>query len=187
MKKEKTNKRTLVLDVDEPSAFEDMAFLLFHTTVPNYAFVDDLNHLYGLSLSRTADIELMNSMWPMFTYRDPLRHLTYHLIERPTTSAPGVPHWGFGEKLLLVKGACAEETATYICNDFSMGASASHLDDLRAASHASILDYYQQSLTSITLYDPLSQLPTSKKNARERVELEALLADIADNIDLAGE
>lgn len=179
-------KHTLVLEFDdEPSAFEDTAFLLFHTPVPNYAFVDDLNHLYNLSLSRTDDIELMGDPWPMFTFRDPLRQLTYYLIERPATSTLGVKHWGPLGKLLLVKGLNANESASDIHDDFT-AANNTDPQSPKSELHSNILEYYQQSLTAVTLYDPQLQQPPSKKVAKERAELETLLAAIVDNLDLSG-
>lgn len=181
-------KNTLVLDFDDVSSpFEDIAFLLFHSAVPNYAFVDDLNHLYELSLARIDDIEIMETPWPLFSYRDSLRHLTYHLIERPALTSTGVPHWRPAEKLLMIKGNGAEETAAAICDDFTLDHPSPNPADLRAADHAALLQYYQQSLTAVTFYNPLSQKPISRKTAKERAELEALLADIADRLDLAGE
>lgn len=181
-------KQIMKLDLDEEvSPFEGFAFLLFHTATPNYAFVDDLNHLYELALARTDDIEIMGEPWSMFTYRDPLWQLTYHLIERPSTAATGVTHWGPAEKLLMIKGLNADEIATHICDDFTASHPTGDRTDSRDADHAAILEYYQQSLTAVTLYDPLDQQPASKKAAKERAELEALLADIADSLDLAGQ
>ena len=62
-------------DDSEPLA-TDVAFLLFHSVAPNYAFVDDLNKLYGLALRRTDDIARGERSWPLFIYHDPLLHLS---------------------------------------------------------------------------------------------------------------
>ena len=52
-------KQVLKLDIDDfGDDSEDLAYLFFHTACPGYVFVDDLNHLYDLALSRENDLDL---------------------------------------------------------------------------------------------------------------------------------
>ena len=107
----------------EPDDFgddnENLAYIFFHTTVPGYVFVDDLNHLYQLSLSRLDDLQLEGQGWPLYTYHDSLQMVDYYLIERPTSSAATASHWAPGHKMMILKGERATDIAKFICEDFS--------------------------------------------------------------------
>ena len=79
-------KQTFKLDIEfDSDPFEDLAFLFFHSTDPNYAFADDLNHLYGLTLTRVDDMPLLDAAWPVYTYRN---EETARAIYRDFTTLP---------------------------------------------------------------------------------------------------
>lgn len=184
-------KQTFKLEVDnEEELFKGIAFLFFHTATPNYAFADDLNRLYRLSLSRKTDLELLSSNWPLYSYNDLMRQIDYYLIERPQTADTRAPHWGTGHKLLLLKGQNTAERASEIYDDFSTPNHAPVDEgDPQAALHAAILAEYQQNLTPVDLYNPANntvETPPSRKAAKERADMETLLASLLDLLDLSG-
>jgi hypothetical protein len=166
--------------------FDDYAFLLFGSTTPSYVFVDDLNRLYGLQLNRAADMELQQSLWPMFTYRDTLTRLNYYLIERPTSSAATASHWAPGHKMMILKGERATDIAKFICEDFSTPPPLPDHNNPTVTEHPEILSSYQQSFTPVNLYDTNAPAPSSKKVLKERTELENLFTAILDILDLSG-
>ncbi|MBO4586786.1 MAG: hypothetical protein J5677_03090 [Bacteroidales bacterium] len=172
-------KQTLKLELDEEMLpFEDIAFLFFHTDEPNYAFADDLNHLYNLNLARTTDMELAGAQWPLFLYHDSLQQLNYYLIERPQGSGNNALHWGLGHKLLLIQGPSAQESAECIYQEFNAPPSAE--DTKRNA----ILNTLMGSFMPVSLYDQNPPATMSKKNAKERAEMEDLFVSILDFLDL---
>ena len=178
-------KQTFKLDIEfDSDPFEDLAFLFFHSTDPNYAFADDLNHLYGLALTRVDDMPLLDAAWPVYTYRNTLRQLNYYLIERPVVSGNTALHWGHLHKLLLLQGQDAEETARAIYRDFTTLPDAD--PQTQNSERNDIITNFQQSFASVTLYD--TQLPDGaqpqRKTLRERAELENLFTAIIDHFDL---
>ena len=172
-------------DDSEPLA-TDVAFLLFHSVAPNYAFVDDLNKLYGLALRRTDDIALGERSWPLFIYHDPLLHLDYHLIERPPLSGSTAPMWTEGHKLLIVKGERAVTTVATIHDEFCTATPSADPSDLLAIQHTDLLESLRSSFTTTTLIDPSATLPasTSKKTQRDYTSLCNLLEEILDCLDM---
>lgn len=174
-------KQTLKLELDdEVQPFEDIAFVFFHTDEPNYAFADDLNRLYNLSLSRCADMEMEGGLWPLFTYHDPLQQLNYYLIERPQKTGTSVPHWGAGHKLLLLQGQNAQEEAEHIYEEFNT----TPTNDESQRERNEILETLMQSFMPVSLYDPTPTTAVSKKSAKERAEMEEFFARVLDYLDL---
>lgn len=174
----------------EPDDFgddsENLAYLFFHTTVPGYVFVDDLNHLYRLSLSRLDDLQLEGQGWPLYTYRDSLQMVDYYLIERPTSSAATASHWAPGHKMMILKGERATDIAKFICEDFSTPPPLPDHNNPTVTEHHEILSSYQQSFTPVNLYDTNAPAPSSKKVLKKRTELENLFTAILDILDLSG-
>lgn len=179
-------KQVLKLDIEDMNDDgEELAYLFFHTAVPGYAFVDDLNHLYSLSLTRQDDLMMDNRNWPLYTYRDTLRKMDYYLIERPTGNAAVATHWAPGHKMMILKGEKASDIAEYICNDFV--SPLPQPDDYNPAATAryDILSSYQQAFTPVNKYDMSTPSSTSKKILKERTELETLFTAILDLLDLS--
>ena len=175
------------LDFDD-EGFDDqnIAYLFFHTTVPGYVFVDDMNHLYGLSLSRLDDMQMADMEWPLYIYRDGLRQLDYYLIERPACSATFATHWAPCHKMLLIKGENAVETATRICGDFSTPPPPPDPCNPAEVERHNIITTYQEAFTPVTIYDMDAPATLSKKVMKERGELENLFTTILDHLDLSG-
>lgn len=172
-------KQTLKLELDdEMLPFEGFAFLFFHTDEPNYAFADDLNRLYRLKLTRTTDMELRGSFWPMFTYRDPMQQLCYYLIERPSGSGTIAAHWGTSHKLLLLQGQNAEEIAERIYKEFNTMPSVTDME------RSEILNALMQNFMPVSLYEQNPDVQLSKKSAKERAEMEDLFTQVLDYLDL---
>ena len=180
-------KQIYKLDLDDfGDDGEDLAYLFFHTTVPGYVFVDDLNHLYELSLRRLDDLPLEGDGWPLYTYRDSLQMVDYYLIERPAGPASTAPHWAPGHKMMILKGEQALNDAEHIIADFSTPLAHPNAGNPAEEERYNILTSYQQAFTPVTLYDINAPAPTSKKVLRERGELEHLLTTIIDLLDLSG-
>ena len=171
-------------DMDEGSELQ--AYLFFHTALPGYLFVDDLNHLYGLSLQRLDDLSLQGQQWPLYTYHDSLRQLDYYLIERPAGSATTATHWAPGHKMMILKGEKAVDTAEQLCNDFCTPPPQPDTCNPDAIERYEILTSYQQTLTPVTQYNINAPAPTSKKILKERSEMENLFTTILDILDLSG-
>ena len=194
-------KQVLKLNIDDlGDDSEGLAYLFFHTTTPGYLFVDDLNHLYGLSLSRLDDLQLEGQSWPLYSYHDNLRQLDYYLIERPTGAIATATHWAPGHKMMILKGEGAADTAEHISNDFATppprptclpgtdGDSSYELCGVNPAEveRYNILTSYQQAFTPVNLYDLNAPTSTSKKVLKERTEIENLFTAILDLLDLSG-
>lgn len=179
-------KQILRLDPDPlPGEDDNLAYLFFHTTVPGYALADDLNHLYGLALTRQNDLPVDGQQWPLYTYRDNLRQTDYYLIERPVGNPSNATHWAPGHKLLLLQGENANHTANHICNQFNTPLPSPDPSNPSEAKHIAILDSYQQTLATASIYNPNTTAPLSKKTLKERTEMEAIFAQILDNLDLS--
>ena len=157
----------------EEDPFHGLALILFHTSAPNYTFVDDLNHLYRLRLARREDMELDSDHYPLYSYRDPMRHLTYHLIERPAqlsaSHSPLTTLWSPLQKLLFIQGEYATEA-----------------DDLAAATRHNILAAFHTAFTPVTALDPSAPLPpdASRKAQRQHTEMKQLVTSILQYFDL---
>lgn len=194
----------LTLDLEpEDDPFSDLTLILFHTTAPNYTFVDDLNHLYRLGLSRQNDFLLPQSdlkstptspsehqAYPLFSYRDPLRHITYHLIERPqqpaSTHAPLATLWSPLQKLLFIQGEGSEQVAEHIMSEFTLLPPTPPADDLAAIARHNILEAFHSAFTPVTLLDPSASLPpdASRKAQRQHTELQQLVTFILQYFEL---
>ena len=170
-------KNTFNLDIDledESPLLEASAYLFFHTTSPSYLLVDDLNHLYRLALARTADIPILDTAWPLYTYHDSISHLSYYLIERPLTST----------KILLIRGEGLDDTVARILRDFNEPPVDTDPLNPDLQRHNEIILSYQQALTSVTQYNSQPSTPLSRKAAKDRQELDNLLTTILDHLDL---
>lgn len=182
----KAQKFTLDLE-DEELCYPDLALLFFHTPMMGYAFADDLNRLYHLSLARLKDLEMNGLQWPLYRYHNSVAKLTYLLIERPLGSGPSAPHWREGHKLMIIQGEEAEACAESIHDDFSTPPAASPVRSMAEEEHARILQVYQQELMPVSRFTlgetPAPPLP--KKAAKERAELEGLVLDLLDCIDMS--
>lgn len=178
-------KTTLTLDLDdEMPDFEGYAFLLFSSTTPSYVFVDDLNRLYGLNLTRAADMEMQQQQWPLFCYYDSLARTHYYLVERPAASTSTA--WPSGHKILIVRGEGADTTANNIHNEFRYARRPDDPTDLLAAEHYALLENFLSAFTITQRIDPMAETSPqmSRKAQKEQTELMALLADIVDYIDM---
>ncbi len=180
-------KQVLKLDIDDfGDDSEDLAYLFFHTACPGYVFVDDLNHLYDLALSRENDLDLNEQSWPLYSYHDNLRQLDYYLIERPTVGSGVASHWAPGHKMMILKGENAVETAEVISNDFGTPPPQPDTCNPAEMERYDILTSYQQAFTPVNIYDIHAPVSTSKKTLKERTELENLFNTILDLLDLSG-
>lgn len=184
----KTQKYILDWDDDMPQ-YDDMVFLLFHTSIPSYAFADDLNRLYHLGLARQEDLDLEGCHWPYYRYRDPMAKLTYLLVERPAGSGTTAPHWHEGHKMLMILGENADRRARYLCDDFSAPPSSAPATDLVGEERSRILDSYQQELVSVSTFTlgETPETPLPRKAAKERAELESLAMNLQDCLDARGD
>lgn len=181
-------KRTIYeLDLENESPRDDgVAMLMFHNVAPNYAFVDDLNHLYHLQLSRINDIPIDGANWPLFTYHDNLLKLSYYLVERPLGHEAPLAMWTAGHKLLIAIGDRAAATVDAIHNEFCSAVEGADPDDLLAAEHTRLLADLLGSFTTTTIVDPSAPAPAalSKKAQRDRDALCDLIDEILDYIDV---
>ena len=178
-------KTTLTLDLDDAMPdFDGYAFLLFGSSSPSYVFVDDLNRLYGLGLTRVSDIMMNDVQWPLFTYYDALTHLHYYLVERPAGSTSTA--WPSGDKMLIVRGEGADSRADGIHNEFRNAPQPDDPTDLLAAEHYDMLESFLAAFTVTRRIDPTAEAdPTmSRKTQKEPADLAATLADIVDYIDM---
>lgn len=181
----------LTLDLEpEENPFEDLALILFHTTAPNYTFVDDLNHLYRLRLARQDDLQLDGALYPFFSYRDTLRRLDIHLIERPSQSlpanAPLATLWSPSHKLLLLQGEDAQRQADTIVAEFSVLPPAPPTDDIAATARHQILTGLHAAFTPVSALHPDAELPptATRKARREHADLQQLVTSILQYLDL---
>ena len=161
-------KQVLKLDLDDfGDDNEDLAYLFFHTACPGYVFVDDLNHLYDLALSRENDLDLNEQ-------------------KRPTVGSGVASHWAPGHKMMILKGENAAETAEVISNDFGTPPPQPDTCNPAEMERYDILTSYQQAFTPVNIYDIHAPVSTSKKTLKERTELENLFNTILDLLDLSG-
>lgn len=167
------------LDIsDDESPYTDWAFLFFHTAESGYLFVDALNRLYDLSLSRIDDMELYDSPWPLYTHYDPLSHLRFFLTERPPeVQGP----WAPGDILLAIKGVGASTLAEYIYEDFTSQETAPE-GDLRAEEHAALLSSLLSNFTVVQTLD-FSTAPSTSRAAKNRSSVEQLCNLILNHIE----
>lgn len=179
-------KQVLKLDIDDyGDDSQNLAYIFFHTTVPGYAFVDDLNHLYRLTLRRLDDLSIEGQPWPLYTYHDLLQKLDYYLIERPSGATNNISHWSQGHKMMIIKGELAMEAATRISDEFVTPLPPPDKCNPMEAERFDILASYQQAFTPVTLYDMNPPTTASKKTLKERVELEKIFTTILDLLDLS--
>ena len=182
----KTKKKTtFTLEPDDiMSGFEGYTFLLFSSTLPSYAFVDDLNHLYNLRLTRVDDIPLNEIKWPLFIYHDTHLRLTYYLVERPSGSPSTA--WPSNHKMLIVAGEKAKDTIDMIHSEFCGATEPADPTDLLAAEHYELLSGFLSSFTLTRRIDPMAPIDEqlSRKAQKEQSELDALLTDIVEYIDV---
>lgn len=180
-------KNTFNLDIDledESPLLEASAYLFFHTSSPSYLLVDDLNHLYHLSLSRLDDITLPQGQWPFYSFYDHLRLLHYYLVDLSVTPQNANNQTITQSKLLLLRGEDADNVADTILHDFNLPLPSPdplNPDQLRRND---ILLSYQQQLVSVTRYDPQAPAALSRKAAKERLDLDNLLTATLDYIDI---
>ena len=182
----KANVFTLECDEDMRPR-ENTELILFHSVAPSYAFVDDLNKLYSLSLHRLDDMRPDSSdlQWPLFAHYDPHSHLHYYLAERPVGST-GAPFWTAGHKLLIILGERALLMADTIEADFNSSPDSIAPTDIIALMHCEMLDRLRNDFTTITRLAPSSDPPPSLKGKalREYNELQNLVDCVLDYIDL---
>ena len=173
------------LDIEDSSPdLGSMAFLLFHTDMPNYAFVDDLNRLYSMSLERVGDVQLSEAEWPLYTYHDELRLKNYYLIERPLSLDKSATTWNIGHKLLIINGDESKSIAECITNEFNVLPQRPNADDLLGIEHYDILCNFHQSFTPVSLIDFENDANLSRKGIKERNELQRLLSAIVNSLDI---
>jgi hypothetical protein len=185
--KKKETKNTLSLDPDLfDDQQEDLAMLLFHSVAPSYAFVDDLNHLYNIRLSRIDDLQLNDAHWPLFIHHDSLHQLHYYLVERPVSTNSAAPFWTIGHKMLIILGQMAADTAQAIHREFSNASTPDDPDDIIAANHVALLDEMRSNFTTTTLLSPSTPPPSTLrgKALRDYNELFDLIDAILDTLDI---
>lgn len=166
----------------------DLAYLLFRSQDAGYLFVDNLNHLYRLALRRIDDMPFPpptpetreifkqanppTTPYPFYTYSDPVAHLNYFLIEKPSAAAPSGA-WQPSDKLLIIKGEGAPLEAESIYDDFT-APQRPDPDDLLALQHAELRDQMIREFTVVNLLDFSAPAPANTRDraARDRVTLE---------------
>ena len=177
-------KQVLRLDLDDSASdFDGYAFMLFHTLEPGYAFVDDLNRLYGYALTRIEDLQLHETLWPLYTYDNTLERMRLFLVEKPAAERM-MPRWGAGQKLLIARGDDARECLERVYNDFLSSPATPQPGNLAAQRRFDILSQFQQNFTTVTLLDPDAPPPQAPKAVRERNETRQLLLAILDYLDI---
>lgn len=154
-KMKKKNIFTLELDDEEP--LSDVAQLLFRTSQPGYLFADTLNRLYGYSLRRIDDIPLDGAEWPFYTYTDSVNHLRYYLVEKPAGEQLH-DAWGEHNKMLIIKGECADDEAEHLYEDLTDPLPADE-GDLLATEHAALRDDLLADFMLVDRYDQNTPLP----------------------------
>ena len=178
-------KQVLRLDPDDTEPdLDEYVFMLFHTQEPGYAFVDDINRLYNFTLARIEDMQLHESEWPLYTYRDSLRKIEFFLVEKPAAAERLMPRWGVGQKLLIARGEDARMCLEKILNDFLEMPRLPDTGDLAAQQRYNILTTFQQSFTTVTLLDIDDDTALPPKAARERSDTRQLLAAMLDYLDI---
>lgn len=173
------------LTLDIPAIdFDDTAFLSIRTDMPGYVLVDDLNHLYDLSLHRTDDVTTAGlDPIPLYRYHDPMCHLSYWMAELHDEG-----------HLLIVRGSACREVVEKIENDFNSAVDEPHPADLPAVRRHAILTRYQQALTVVSIVDFSDDVieaasqkklpPKSQKVLHAHAAMADLFARILDFIDL---
>jgi len=164
---------------EEEFDFEGWAFVLFHSSLPGYAFADSLNRLYDYRLQRVDDMVVDEANWPLYRHEDATRHMLLFLVERPS-SAVAAP-WEAGDKLLAVKGETAEELARYLCADFT-GNTEVDDGDLLAKEHAELLTSLLENFTVATLLD-FDTPSATRKSQRERLAVKQWCNGLLDYIE----
>lgn len=184
--KKKETKNTYCLDDDfTDESWDGIALLIFHSVAPNYAFVDDLNHLYDLDLHRIDDLQLeTDSTWPLFTHYDSLHQLHYYLVERPANGGAAAQLWTAGHKMLIVLGQQAAETVENIHREFCEASAPDDPSDIIASRHSALLDELRSNFTTTTIVDPSSTPPLKGKALREYNDLLDLTNSILDTLDI---
>ena len=175
------------LDCDDSECqYDNVAFLLFHSVAPSYAFVDDINKLYGLNLSRIEDMNLYGQQWPLFSDRDKMMKLDYYLVEKPLQANICEALWTSGHKLLIVKGDRSAAIVNTIHNEFCSINDEHDPADILAEEHALLLNNMRSSFTTTTCIDPSQPLPPSlsKKSQRDYNVLCNILEEVLDYIDI---
>ena len=169
-------------DFEEPE--HDYAYLLFLTDIPCFAFIDELNHLYNLSLTRMNDLTLYGALWPFYYYHDTMSHLRYFFIERPNSSNNNASGWSPGHKLLIIKGEDAIREIGSIYDDFTTPpAPPDPLDRLAMQRHQQLLTLYE-SFIPVSLLNLDSPTPLARKAAKEFTELQHLIYSLTDQFDI---
>lgn len=164
---------------EEDYSFGGWAFLHFHTLMPSYAFACCLNRLYDYNLMRVDDVPLNGVDWPLYRDEDMMKRRFLFLVERPAAalSAP----WDAGDKLLIVKGECAETTARQLFADFT-GSVTVDEGDLLAREHADLLESLMANFTVVNILD-FSTPPVTRKAIRERTSVRQHCDALLDYID----
>lgn len=162
---------------DFAPSLDDIAFVLFRSSLPGYAFADSLNRLYDLDFHRIDDIDIDGTPSPFYTHYDTTRHLHYFLVESKDTTICSP-----GDKLLLVKGENAPDMAQYISDDFSSPAKPDPAD-LLAQQHAELLDELLADFTVASLVNADQPQGLSRKAAREHARLQDHYFKILDYIE----
>lgn len=168
-------KNIIVLEWDDaPQAADSAAYLLLQTAAPGYILADNLNRLYRLALGRTHDITLPDdTSSPLYRYHDPLRRLKYFLVE-PINPNPE-------DKILLILGESAPDTAAHIFNDLTHSTPVAD-GDLLAAEHAALKEELLSDFTIVTLLD-FDNLPAKGAAGRRSADLQRRCEDIMEYIE----
>lgn len=169
--------------LDEPAIdFSDVAFLSILSSTPDYALVDDLNHLYDLALHRIDDAVVGEHALPLYVHGDAMRHLDYYLV----ALAPVAEGY-----LLIVRGSSCREVLSAIEGDFSAAVAEPHPADLPAVRRHAILSRYQSAFTPVSVVEfTPAEIDEASRPGRHTLKGRVLLADIfariLDHLDLAG-
>ncbi|MBP5190829.1 MAG: hypothetical protein J6031_07955 [Bacteroidales bacterium] len=100
---------------------ENTAILMWSTHHPAFTFAFYLNQLYNLNLERQDDITSEGGNNKLYSYQSDADHHAFFLIEQPTQGSSAI-----FDKILLVMGADAFETAQYIYDETSKSVGQSH-------------------------------------------------------------
>lgn len=168
-------KNIIVLEWDDaPQAADSAAYLLLQTAAPGYILADNLNRLYGIALARTHDlIHPDDTSSPLYRYHDTLARLKYFLVE-PINPNPD-------DKILLILGESAPDTAAHIFNDLTHTSSVEE-GDLLAAEHAALKEELLSDFTIVTLLD-FDNLPAKGAAGRRSADLQRRCEDIMEYIE----
>ena len=164
-------KNIFTLEIDDEEPMSDVAQLLFRTSQPGYLFADTLNHLYGYSLRRIEDMPLDGEEWPFYTYTDNVNHLRYYLVEKPADEQLH-DAWGEHNKMLVIKGECADDEAERLYEDLTDPLPADE-GDLLATEHEALRNDLLADFMLVDRYNPDSILPP--KASRRMTQIQATL------------